>query len=56
VQRISDQDTRVFELKKNWSKKVSFVEEVGGSDSDEEPVIGLAEWVQNKKPISYPFG
>ena len=56
VQRISDQDTRVFEPKKNWSKKVSFVEEVGDSDSDEEPVIGLAEWVKNKKPISCPFG
>ena len=49
VQRISDQDTRVFEPKKNWNKKVSFVEEVGDSDSDEEPVIGLAEWVKNKR-------
>jgi hypothetical protein len=43
VQRISDQDTRVFESKKNWSKKVSFVDEVEDSNSDEEPVIGLAE-------------
>jgi lactam utilization protein B len=43
VQRISDQDTRVFESKKNWSKKVSFVDEIGDSDSDEELVIGLAE-------------
>jgi len=25
------------------------------SDSDEEPVIGLAEWVKNKKPMSCPF-
>jgi len=25
-------------------------------DSDEEPVIGLAEWVINKKPMSCPFG
>jgi hypothetical protein len=56
VQRISDQDTRVFEPKKNWSKKVSFVDEVEDSDSDEEPIIGLAEWVKNKRPISYPFG
>jgi hypothetical protein len=54
VQRISDQDTRVFEPKNNWSKKVSFVEEV--EDSDEEPVIGLAEWVKNKRLISCPFG
>jgi hypothetical protein len=56
VQRISDQDTRVFEPKKNWSKKVSFVEEVEDSDSDEEPVIGLAECVKNKKLISCTFG
>jgi hypothetical protein len=56
VQRISDQDTRVFEPKKNWSKKVSFVDEIGDSDSDEELVIGLAEWVKNKRPISCPFG
>jgi hypothetical protein len=56
VQRISDQDTRVFEPKKNWSKNISFVDEVEDSDSDEEPVIGLAEWVKNKRPISYPFG
>jgi hypothetical protein len=56
VQRISDQDTRVFEPKKNWSKKISFVDEVEDSNSDEEPIIGLAEWVKNKKPISCPFG
>jgi hypothetical protein len=56
VQRISNQDTRVFEPKKNWSKKVSFIREVEDSDSDEEPVIVLAEWVKNKKLISCPFG
>jgi len=37
-------------------KKVTFVDEVMSSNSDEEPVIGLAEWVKNKKPMSYPFG
>jgi len=26
------------------------------SNSDEEPVIGLAEWVKNKKSMSCPFG
>jgi hypothetical protein len=55
VQRISDQDTRAFEPRKNWNKKVSFVDEVENSDSNEEPVIGLAEWVKNKKPMSCPF-
>jgi len=32
------------------------IDEVVSSDSDEEPVIGLAEWVKNKKPMSCPFG
>jgi len=56
VQRISDQDIRAFEPRKNWNKKVSFVDEAGDSDSNEEPVIGLAEWVKNKKLMSCPFG
>jgi len=56
VQRISNQDSRVFKPKKNWNKKVSFVDEGEDSDSDEEPVISLAEWVKNKRPISCPFG
>jgi len=32
------------------------VDEAASSDSDEEPVIGLAEWVKNKKPMSCRFG
>jgi hypothetical protein len=35
---------------------MSFVDGVEDSDSTEEPVIGLAEWVKNKKLISCPFG
>ena len=35
---------------------MSFIDEATSSDSDEEPVIGLAEWVKNKKPMSCPFG
>ena len=35
---------------------MSFVDEGEDSDSDEEPVISLAEWVKNKRPISCPFG
>jgi len=35
---------------------VSFVDEAGDSDSNGELVIGLAEWVKNKKPTSCPFG
>jgi len=56
VQRISDQDVNPFEPKRARNKKVSFVDEVASSNSDEEPVIGLAEWVKNKKPMSCPFG
>jgi len=56
VQRISDQDIKAFEHRKAWNKKVSFVDEAMSSDSDEEPVIGLVEWIKNKKPMSCPFG
>ena len=56
MQRISDQDVKPFEPKRAWNKKVSFVDEVTSLDSDEEPLIGLAEWVKNKKLMSYPFG
>ena len=56
VQRISDQDIRPFEPKRAWNKKVSFVDEAASSDSDEEPVISLAEWVKHKQPMSCPFG
>jgi len=56
VQRIFDQHIKPFEPKRAWNKKVSFVDEVAISDSDEEPVIGLAEWVKNKKLMSCPSG
>jgi len=42
VQRISDQDIKTYEPRKAWNKKVSFVDQAMSSDSDEEPVIGLA--------------
>jgi len=48
VQRISDQDIKPFEPKRAWNKKVSFVDEATSLDSDEELVIGLAEWARNK--------
>ena len=35
---------------------MSFVDEAASSDFDEELVIGLVEWVKNKKPMSCPFG
>ena len=56
MQRISDQDIKPFEPKRALNKKVSFADDAASSDSDEEPVIGLAEWVKNKKPMYCPFG
>ena len=56
VQRISDQDIEAFEPRKAWNKKVSFVDEAESFDSNEEPIIGLAEWVNNRKSMSCPFG
>ena len=35
---------------------MSFVNEATSLDSVEEPVISLAEWVKNKKPMFCPFG
>ena len=51
VQRISDQDIKAYVPRKAWNKKVSFVDEAMSSDSDEELVIGLAEWVKKKRPM-----
>ena len=45
-----------FESLRAWNKRVSFVDDAARSDSDEEPVIGFAKWVKNKKPVSCPFG
>jgi len=56
VQRISDQGIKTFKPRKAWNKKVSFVDEATCSDSDAEPVIGLAELVKSKKSMSCPFG
>jgi len=55
VQRISDQDIKAFEPRKAWNKKVSFADEATSLVSDKELVIGLADWVKNKKPMSCPF-
>ncbi|RLN34865.1 putative retrotransposon gag protein [Panicum miliaceum] len=53
VHRLSEQEVRLFEQRRNFQKKVAYLE---GSESDGEEEIGLAEWVKGKKPISCPFG
>jgi hypothetical protein len=51
-------EARPYEQKRsNFQKKVNFVDCSDTSDSDDDQMVGSAEWVQNnKKPISCPFG
>ena len=56
VHRITG-EARPYEQKRsNFQKKVNFVDCLDSSDSDDDQMVGSAEWVQNnKKPISCPF-
>ena len=51
-------EARLYEQKRsNFQKKVNFVDCSDSSDSDDDQMVGSAEWVQNnKKPISCTFG
>jgi len=51
-------ETRSYESKKPFQKKVNFVEYSADPDSDEEQeIVASAEWIQNnKKPVTCPFG
>jgi hypothetical protein len=54
VSRMSQETTKSYEPRRNFQKKVSYVDY---SDSkDEDNMIGLAEWVKGKKTMSCPFG
>ncbi|RLN16563.1 putative retrotransposon gag protein [Panicum miliaceum] len=53
VHRLAGQEVRPFDQRRNFQKKVAYLE---GSESEEEEEISLAEWVKGKKPISCPFG
>jgi hypothetical protein len=54
VSRMSQETVKSYEPRRNFQKKVSYVDY---SDSeDEDNMIGLAEWVKGKKTISCPFG
>ena len=50
-------ETRSYESKKPFQKKVSFVEYSDSLDSNEEQeMVASAEWIQNnKKPVTCPF-
>jgi hypothetical protein len=54
VSRMSQEAAKSYEPRRNFKKKVSYVE---CSDSeDEENMMGLVEWVKGKKIMSCPFG
>jgi hypothetical protein len=51
---MSQETAKSYEPRRNFQKKVSYVDY---SDSkDEDNMIGLAEWVKGKKTVSCPFG
>ena len=52
------EEARPYEQKRsNFQKKVNFIYCSDSSNSDNDQMVGSAEWVQNnKKPISCPFG
>jgi hypothetical protein len=54
VSRMSQETAKSYEPRRNFQKKVSYVDY---SDSeDEDKMIGLTEWDKGKKTISCPFG
>jgi hypothetical protein len=54
VNRMSQETAKSYEPRRNFQKKVSYVDY---SDSeDEDYMIALAEWVKCKKIMSCPFG
>ena len=40
----------------NFQKKVNFADYSDSSKSNDDQMVESTEWVQNKKPISCPFG
>jgi hypothetical protein len=54
VSRMSQETAKSYDPRRNFQKKVSYVDY---SDSkDEDNMIGLAEWVKGKKTVSCLFG
>ena len=51
-------EIKPYEQKRSiFQKKVNFADCLDASDSNNDQMVGSAEWVQNnKKPISCPFG
>jgi hypothetical protein len=53
LHRMSNQDVRPYEQKRNFQKRVAYVEY---SNTEEETEIGLAEWIRNKTLMTMPYG
>ena len=51
-------ETRSYESKKPFQKKINYVEYSANDESEEEQeTVASAEWIQNsKKPVTCPFG
>ena len=51
-------ETRSYESKKPFQKKINYMEYSANDDSEEEQkTVASAEWIQNsKKPVTCPFG
>ena len=57
AQRLTGEVKPYEQKRSNFQKKVNLVDCSDPSDSDDDQMVGSAEWVQNnKKPISCPFG
>jgi hypothetical protein len=54
VSWMSQETAKTYESRRNFQKKVSYVD--CSNSEDEDNMIGLAEWVKGKKTISCPFG
>jgi hypothetical protein len=54
VSRVSQETAKSYEPRRNFKKKVSYVDYF--DSEDEDSMIGLAEWVKGKKTVSCPFG
>ena len=51
-------ETRSYESKKSFQKKINYVEYSANDESEkEQETVASAEWIQNsKKPVTCPFG
>jgi phosphorylcholine metabolism protein LicD len=54
VSQMSQKTAKSYEPRRNFQKKVSYVDYFYSEDEDN--MIGLAEWVKGKKTMSFPFG